>query len=72
MKIEFWEGAYGAEITLTPETPAEVASIARLANNASSEPPVIRFYFSGDVPTGSVWVKKIKESVQKNSIGRRR
>lgn len=72
MKIEFWEGAYGAEITLTPETPAEVAKIARLANNVSSQPADVRFYFSDDVPTGSVFIKKVKESVQKNSIGRRR
>mgnify|MGYP003500716759 FL=1 len=72
MKIEFFENKFGASFDIIPETPAEVAMIARIANNASSEPPDVRFYFSGDVPTGVVWIKKIKESVQKNSIGRRR
>lgn len=70
MKIEFDEWQMGAQFTMTPETPEEVAMIARLAANASSEKVEVNFYFS-DKPKGTVWIKKVKESVQHNSIEKR-
>lgn len=68
MKIEFFENKYGVNFDITPETVDEVAALARMANNASSEKPEVRFYFSSS-PSATVWVKKVKERVQRNSIG---
>lgn len=68
MKVTFWEGVYGAEISLTPETVEEMSALARMTINARSEKPEINLYLSEKEPTCSVWVKNVKESVRKTAI----
>jgi hypothetical protein len=67
MKISFNESKYGAEITFTPETPAEVAQLARMTRNAKAEKPSISLYLT-DSPTCHIWIKKVKEGRQINSM----
>lgn len=68
MKIEFNEWQIGCEISLTPETTKEVAELLRVAKNAKAVKPVVSFRFSGNEPYLSVFLEKIKTSVQSNSI----
>lgn len=67
MKIEFQEGQYGSNITLTPETPQEVAKLARVAKSSKKQTPSMHFSFSGD-PYLNIHFKKIDTSKQDNSI----
>ncbi len=68
MRIEFDENKFGANFTIHPETPAEVAQLLRLSRNAKAEKPDIYFSFSNDAPYCNIWMKKVKENVQRNSI----
>lgn len=68
MKIEFNEYKFGASVHLTPETPAEVAQLARFANNAKAEKPSISLSFSTDIPCCDIYMNKVHPTVQRNSI----
>jgi hypothetical protein len=68
MKITFNESKFCVSFSLTPETPQEVAQIARMAQSSKREPAHISFSFSGENPTGSVYINKIAESKQSNFI----
>lgn len=68
MKFEFEEHLHGSWITLTPETPKEVAQLLRVAKNTKAQKPDIYFSFSTDIPNLSIGMMKIKESVQVMSI----
>ena len=68
MKIEYFEGQYGLQIDMKPETPAEMAQLIRLTNNAKAIKPEIRTYFDGDAPATTIWLQKIQPKAQKNSI----
>jgi len=70
MKVEFSESEYGANITLTPESIFEVAQLVRFSKNARKEKPDIYMSFSSHepVPYCSIWMSKVKPSVQVNSI----
>ena len=67
MKIEFQEGKYGCSFILKPETAQELAQLGRMTNNSMATKPEIHLSFS-DEPYCSVWIKKVKEKVQKNFI----
>ena len=67
MKLQFWEGKFGAEIKLTPETIEESSQLLRFTNNAKMEKPEIYFSFSGEQYC-SIWIKKVAEKNQENSI----
>lgn len=68
MKVEIFENEHGLSIDIQPETVEESNKLLRFANNVKSEKPSVVYYFSGNSPTLSVWMKKVKESVQVNSI----
>lgn len=70
MKVDFFESVYGGNFDLIPETLEEASALARIALNSSAEPVQFKVYFSDSGPTASVWVQKVKESVQRNSIDR--
>jgi len=72
MKIEFFENMFGASFSLTPETPAEVAQVLRFTRNAKAEKPDVKVYFSSDQPTCNIWMRKVQEKSQVNSISNRR
>lgn len=67
MKVAFFEGEFGAEILLTPETTEEMSALLRMNLNAKSVKPEIRMYLSKE-PSCSIWLKSVKESVRKTSI----
>jgi hypothetical protein len=68
MKFEYWEGVGGLEIKMIPETPKEAAQLLRISKNAKAEKPSLYFSFSGDEPYCNIWLSKVKETVQHNSI----
>ena len=68
MKITYLEGTYGLDITMTPETPQEMAELLRYTKNAKAIKPEVRLYFNNNTPSCSIWLKKIKPQAQKNSI----
>lgn len=71
MKIQFFENKHGIDISLSPETPAEMAQLARYAKNAKKEAPVVDLYFSSDHPNMSIWLKKVDEKKQSNTLNNR-
>lgn len=68
MKFEYFEGKFGMEITMEPETPKECAELLRISANANSEKPQIYFSFESNNPRCAIYIQKRKESAQKNSI----
>jgi hypothetical protein len=68
MKIKFFENENGSGFDLTPETPAEVSQLVRMAKNTKKDVPKISVYFSGENPQASIWMKKITPEKQHNSI----
>jgi hypothetical protein len=68
MKIEFSEYQFGADIQLTPETPKEFAQILRFTKNAAAKKATIYFSFSSDEPVCSIFMDKVKPTVQSKSI----
>ena len=68
MKFEFRENGNGLSLELRPETIEESNKLLRVANNAKAEKPSIYFSFSGDTPVFSLWIRKINEKNQTNSI----
>lgn len=71
MKIEFFENKQGIDINMEPETPAEMAQLARFAQNAKKEAPICNLYFNSDNPNMSIWLKKIDEKKQNNTLNNR-
>lgn len=69
MKILFSEWPEGCEIYLTPETTKEVAELLRVAKNAKATKPILRLRFNKDEPHFSIYLEKVKPSVQENYIG---
>lgn len=69
MKIQFFENENGVAIEFKPETPEEVAQLARIALNRSSEAPDIKLFLSGS-PSANIWIKKVKPVAQKHCISR--
>ena len=70
MKITFFENKGGMDIQLIPESLEEVSSLARVGLNVKSEKPDVRVYFpEKGSPSMSIWIKKVNEKVQRNSIG---
>ena len=68
MKIEYFEGQYGLQVDMKPETPAEVAQLLRLTKNAKAIKPEIKLYFESDTPSATIWLRKVQPKAQKNSI----
>ena len=67
MITEISESEYGLNIEIKPETVEEVAMLLRYAKNAKAEKPDVSFSFYTK-PYLSLWCKKVKKSVQENSI----
>jgi len=72
MKLEFTDTKYGNSIELKPETVEEVAKMFRLAKNAKRAPVEIHLSFSSDNPYLNIWIPKVKETVQINSVNNKR
>lgn len=68
MKVQFFEGKFGSNIDLTPETIEEASALARMTINAKAVKPQINHYFSEKGQSCSVWVKSVSETVRKHSI----
>lgn len=71
MKFDLSEGKYGTTLTLTPETPEEVATLARITQNSKAEKPSMYLSFS-EKPYMSLDLRKIQPSKQCNSISNKR
>lgn len=69
MKFDYNENKWELGITLTPETPKEVAEMLRIAKNAKAVKPTIYFQFNEDAPYLQVSLEKVKEEKQSNSLG---
>lgn len=69
MKASFFEGEFGAEITLIPETLEEVAAILRMNLNAKAVKPTIRTYLSKE-PSCSVWLPSVKKTARRTTISK--
>lgn len=67
MKANFDDSDYGINITIEPETVEEMAMLLRYSRNANSEKPDVFMSFRNK-PYCSIWLKKRKPLVQKNSI----
>lgn len=67
MKLEFFEGASGINITLLPETVQETAQLLRYSRNANAEKARVYFSFQKD-PYCSISLDKRSPKVQKLSI----
>lgn len=67
MKTTITENNHGVDITLEPETVEDFAQLARFAKNAKKEPASIYLSFNNR-PHLSIWMRKIHESKQRNSI----
>ena len=68
MKIAHFENKTGFEICLSPESMKEVTELLRIAKNAKKKPASIYISFSSDEPVLNVWIEKINEKRQYNSI----
>lgn len=72
MKFELHEGKHCLSITATPETAAEVAKLARFTKNSKRVPPNVYLSFSNDTPYMNIYMPKIDEKKQNNSISNRK
>jgi len=70
MKIKIFEGDYGVDITLTPETVQEACMLLRLAANQKKEKPDISFRFQENKTCCEIWLKKLDPKKQNNSISK--
>ena len=68
MKVNYFEGKFGSQILLEPETIEEASALARMTLNAKAEKPEIRHYFSDKEQTCSIWIKSVAEKNRKTSI----
>ena len=68
MKVEFFESAYGADITLIPETIEEASALARMTLNAKAVKPEIKHYFSDTRQSCNIWIKSVSEKVRHTLI----
>lgn len=67
MKTIINESKYNLDITLEPETKEELLQLLRYASNAKKEKPYVYMSFKNE-PYCYISLKKVKESVQINSI----
>jgi len=72
MKVTIEERNNGLELEFYPETIEEVGTLFRFANNAKREPADIFLTFNSDKPYMNVYMRKIRPSVQQNSINPKR
>lgn len=68
MKLEYFESQHGLQISMVPETPKEVAELARISLNAKAVKPEIYLNFSNETPSCNIWIKKLSPEKQTNSI----
>lgn len=71
MTITLTEGVYGCNINFTPETPEEVAKLARIAKSSKREPASINFFFS-ELPYLNIHMKKTDPNKQNNYISNKK
>jgi len=71
MKTTFNENHNGLGIEIIPETPEDFAMLLRFANNAKRETPDIFLSFSSKVYM-NVYMRKVRPSIQQNSIRRKK
>lgn len=68
MKVEFFEGKFGGNINLIPESIEEASQLVRMGLNAKSEPITMRVNFNEKGIDCDIHIDKVKPSVQSNSI----
>lgn len=68
MKVKVSESDWELYIDLQPETVEELAKLFRATNNAKAVKPSIVLSFNRDTPYCGISIRKIKTTVQKNSI----
>lgn len=68
MKFEYFEGKFAMGITMIPETPKECAEMLRIAKNAKMQKPSIYFEFGGENPQLQIYLDKVKEQAQSNTV----
>jgi len=68
MRFKYNENKWELGITMTPETPKEVAEMLRIAKNAKATKPLIYFQFNVDDPYLAISLEKISEVKQCNSV----
>ena len=68
MKTTIFENQNGMEVSIQPETPAEVAMLARFTLNAKKESPDVFLELSNDNPRCSIWMRKVNKKSQNNYL----
>lgn len=71
MKLEFSENDYGTDITLKPETPAEVAQLFRMTRNAKAGKADIFLSFSSSDVYANVRLNKKAKNNHVNYVNQR-
>lgn len=72
MKVKFFDNEHGADIELIPETPEEMAALARTVLNKAAKPFDAILYVVGDAPYARFWIEKVKESVQVSYVSKKK
>jgi hypothetical protein len=72
MRVSIEERNNGLELEFYPETVEDMTKLLRFANNAKREPADIFLTFGTDKPYMNVYMRKIRPSVQENSINPKR
>lgn len=67
MRADVSESKFSLNIKVFPETPEEMAALARFAMNVNSVPPDINLSLT-DTPNLNVYMPKISPNKQDNSI----
>lgn len=68
MKVEISESEWELYINIKPETVEELAQLFRATKNAKAEKPHMVLSFNRSEPYCGISIRKIKTTVQKNSI----
>lgn len=72
MKFQVNENKFFASVTMTPETPAEAATLLRISKNAKAQKPEIYFFFNDDKPYCNIRIPKLRETKQVNYVSNKR
>jgi hypothetical protein len=70
MNTTITETDFGIEIEMVPHNKEELALLFRFVNNAKAEKPMLTVSFNKTQPYGHIFMKKVKPSVQRNSISK--
>ena len=71
MKFEIAETTHWSQVTLTPENIKEQNQLLRIVNNSKAKTVTLSVSFSGDSSDLSIFIGKVNQKVQKNSINKK-